>query len=314
LLRLGDILQTTPMLRALRTVEPETEITLVLRDQFQSVPIPAILYDRLVTFPWDAVSVGLRDSPSSWPKQVERVKAFLTSLGREPFDLLLNFSHSPAASYLCRLIPHQQARGLVMADDRTQINHSPWLTYFCASIGGRSKGAFNLVDLHIWSAGLPALASRPEIEVGAEARTRMGEWLAAHRLGERPIVAVQLGASEAKRMYPAETMAAVLNRVPATEADIVFVGVGSERPLAEATLRRLERPACSAVGETSVRELAALLERCRLLLTVDTEEEFDWMTVTPAMALCLFIAVVGVLVPGVVPGYFLELAHKAHFF
>jgi len=44
------------------------------------------------------------------------------------------------------------------------------------------------------------------------------------------------------------------------------------------------------------------------------EEEFDWMTVTPAMALCLFIAVVGVLVPGVVPGYFLELAHKALFF
>jgi NADH-quinone oxidoreductase subunit N len=40
-------------------------------------------------------------------------------------------------------------------------------------------------------------------------------------------------------------------------------------------------------------------------------EEFDWIKVTPAFAVCLILAVAGVLIPGVVPGFLLELAQKA---
>jgi NADH-quinone oxidoreductase subunit N len=43
----------------------------------------------------------------------------------------------------------------------------------------------------------------------------------------------------------------------------------------------------------------------------DPVEEFDWMKLTPAVALCILIAVVGVLVPGIVPAYLLEIAQKA---
>ncbi|KAF0221270.1 MAG: NADH-quinone oxidoreductase subunit [Geobacteraceae bacterium] len=43
----------------------------------------------------------------------------------------------------------------------------------------------------------------------------------------------------------------------------------------------------------------------------DPVEEFDWLKVSPAIALCLIIAVAGVLIPGIVPGYLLELAQKA---
>jgi NADH-quinone oxidoreductase subunit N len=46
----------------------------------------------------------------------------------------------------------------------------------------------------------------------------------------------------------------------------------------------------------------------------DPTEEFDWLKVTPALALCVLVAVAGVLIPGVVPGYILEFAQKAVFF
>jgi len=42
-------------------------------------------------------------------------------------------------------------------------------------------------------------------------------------------------------------------------------------------------------------------------------EEFEWVKLTPAFILCLIIAVAGVLIPGVLPGVFLELAQKAVF-
>lgn len=46
----------------------------------------------------------------------------------------------------------------------------------------------------------------------------------------------------------------------------------------------------------------------------DPVEEFDWVKVTPAIALCLLISVAGVMIPGVIPGYLLQLAQKAVLF
>jgi NADH-quinone oxidoreductase subunit N len=43
----------------------------------------------------------------------------------------------------------------------------------------------------------------------------------------------------------------------------------------------------------------------------DPTEEFEWLKVSPALALCLFISVAGVMIPGIVPGKLLELAQKA---
>jgi NADH-quinone oxidoreductase subunit N len=43
----------------------------------------------------------------------------------------------------------------------------------------------------------------------------------------------------------------------------------------------------------------------------EPEEEFDWLTITPPVILALTLAVAGVLVPGVVPGYLLSLAQRA---
>ncbi|GAM11239.1 NADH-quinone oxidoreductase subunit N [Geobacter sp. OR-1] len=43
----------------------------------------------------------------------------------------------------------------------------------------------------------------------------------------------------------------------------------------------------------------------------DPTEEFDWLAVSPSLALCLLLSVAGVLIPGIVPGTLLDLAQKA---
>lgn len=43
----------------------------------------------------------------------------------------------------------------------------------------------------------------------------------------------------------------------------------------------------------------------------DPTEEFEWLSVSPSVALCLALSVAGVLIPGIVPGALLELAQKA---
>jgi NADH-quinone oxidoreductase subunit N len=43
----------------------------------------------------------------------------------------------------------------------------------------------------------------------------------------------------------------------------------------------------------------------------ESTEEFSWLKVTPAIAVCIIISVAGVLIPGMVPGTLLSLAQKA---
>ena len=45
----------------------------------------------------------------------------------------------------------------------------------------------------------------------------------------------------------------------------------------------------------------------------ESTEEYAWVKLSPAFIICLLIAVAGVLIPGVLPGVFLDLAQKAVF-
>lgn len=268
--RLGDILQTTPMLRGLRRKWPEAEITLVMHDVFRDVPVPGRLYDRLAIFPYAQVASTMSARRENWRQEVERLREWVRELGSEPFDLVINLTHSDLAGFLAALIPHRQLSGGLIAPDRTRVVSGTWMTYFWASQSARSLGAFNLVDVQNYAADVPSDGQPLEMAVPDAAHTKIGEWLAARGLGERPLLAVQLGASEERKRWPAEQVAEALNQLPTAMADVVLVGASDEMSLAERAQARLTRPVHVALGETSIAELAALLARTTVLLTNDT--------------------------------------------
>ncbi|MGE3276388.1 MAG: glycosyltransferase family 9 protein [Vicinamibacterales bacterium] len=268
--RLGDILQTTPMLRGLRRRHPDAEITLVLHDVFRDVPVPSHLYDRLVPFPYGLVAATISAHREDWKREVERLRTWVRDVAPEPVDLLLNLTHSDLAGFLSALIPHRELSGGLIAPDRTRVVNGTWMTYFWASQVARSLGAINLVDVHNYAAGVPSDGRALEMAIPDRAHERIAEWLSVRGLGARPLVAVQLGASEERKRWPAEKVAEALNRLPDATADVVLVGGGDERHLAERATAVLTRPVHVAMGETNITELGALLARASLLLTNDT--------------------------------------------
>jgi ADP-heptose:LPS heptosyltransferase len=272
LCRLGDLLQTTPMLRGLRREHPEAEISLMVLDGFASAPIPSRLFDRLIVLPFGRLSASLRQEQGArWSDAVGELRAFVSevSSGR-PFDLVLNLTGSALANLLCAVIPSREVRGGVIAPDRSRVVRGQWMTYFWASLLSRSMGCINLVDLFQWTAGVGIDGESLEIDVSDAARTRIDGWLAEKGLGGARLIALQLGASDERKRWPPEQFAAMANRLPDDAGTIVFVGSASEQPLVDRAMAHLKRPAVSAAGETSVPELAALLARCRLLITNDT--------------------------------------------
>ena len=269
LCRMGDILQTTPMLRGLRRRYPDAEITLMLHDQFAHVPVPAALFDRLVAFPCSAIAEAMSRAHSEWATLVATLRAFVTSLGPSPFDLTLNLTHSDLAGLLAAVVPSREVRGGLVAADRTRVVQGPVMSYFLASQTSRELGCFNLVDLHNWTAGVVSNRSGLEIAITDTVRVGMWDWLDHRGLAERPLIAVQLGASDERKRWPPERFAEAVSLVPETLGEILLVGTAAEGALAARVRAHVRRRVHDATGNTLV-EVAALLERCRLLLTNDT--------------------------------------------
>jgi ADP-heptose:LPS heptosyltransferase len=67
LMRLGDLIQATPVLRCLRSRYPDSRITLVVKDLFQDIAglLPGV--DRLLPFPSVNIALSL-DQEGGWPE------------------------------------------------------------------------------------------------------------------------------------------------------------------------------------------------------------------------------------------------------
>jgi ADP-heptose:LPS heptosyltransferase len=270
LCRLGDILQTTPMLRGLRRAHPQASITLMVLDGFSHAPLPRHLYDHLAVFPFDAVGASVQSETGQWREALEHARGFVRELGAAPFDLVLNLTNSGLANLLCALVPSREVRGGLIAPDRSRVVRHPWMTYFWASLLAREFGCVNLVDLFCRVAEVPIDGDGLEIAVPEAAEARVQSWLqTAAAIGE-PLVALQLGASDERKRWTPEQFAAMANRLPERAGTIVLIGSAAERPLGERAAAGLTRRHLNAMGETSVVELAALVRRCRLLVTNDT--------------------------------------------
>ena len=270
LCRMGDILQTTPMLRGLRRRYPDAEITVVLHDLFAHVPVPAALFDRLVAFPYSVVAEAMSQARPEWATPMATLRAFVASLGPEPYDLTLNLTHSDLAGLLAAVVPSREVRGGLVAPDRTRVVQGPVMSYFWASQTARELGCFNLVDLHNWTAGVASDGGGLEIAVTDTVRAGMRDWLDHQGLTGRPLIAVQLGASDERKRWPPERFAEAVSLVPEALGEILLLGTAAEAPLAARVLAHVRRRVHDTTGDTSLVEVAALLERCRLLLTNDT--------------------------------------------
>jgi lipopolysaccharide heptosyltransferase II len=106
----------------------------------------------------------------------------------------------------------------------------------------------------------------------AEERAWAADWLARHRVADgRPLIVVHPGANWPHKRWPAERYAELINRLGADgSATILLTGGPDDGPLVLEIAKRLTVPTTTLVGEGTLRQLAACLERANLVVTNDT--------------------------------------------
>ncbi len=90
-------------------------------------------------------------------------------------------------------------------------------------------------------------------------------------IGKQPLIAINPSARWVKKRWPAASYSALINQlIKELKADIIIVGSKDDVPIAEEIASLVHERIVIATGKTSIRRLAALLEKVNLLITNDS--------------------------------------------
>lgn len=261
----GDLVMTTPALRALSEGGPEpTEVTLLTSRAGAAIaPLIPGLHDVIeYEAPWMKAS-----------EQLDRGRhlAMVEELARRDFDaavIFTVFSQNPLpAAQLCLLA------GIPLRLAHCRENPYQLLTDWVPETEPHEQvrhEAQRQVDL-VRTVGRQARDLHLGLRVSDGAREHIARWIAAEGLEAGPWCVLHVGATAASRRYPPAQFAEVARMLVADHGwRLVFTGAVDERPLIETVQRESGVPSLSLAGELSIAELAALIDAAPLLISNNT--------------------------------------------
>lgn len=255
---LGDFICILPALEALRVAYPCAEIVLLAKNWnaafLKDRPGPI---DRVVVVPpYGGVGV----EPGSIENSIE-LESFFKAMRQEHFDLAIQMHGGGRYSNpFARRIGARLTVGPRTSDAAALDRWIPYVFFQHEIL--RQLEVVSLV-------GATAINLEPSITVIEkdlnEAKSVVGPALSSDFL-----VALHPGASDPRRRWPAEKFAAVGDALASVGAQVVITGTKEEQYLAEAVGNAMKADGRNLCGLISLRGLAGLLSRCRLVVSNDS--------------------------------------------
>ena len=261
---LGDVLMTTPAMRALKESVPGRRLTLLSSPAGAAAARLVPEVDDIVAFtaPW-------MKPPAAGAATDDAMRQTLAARHFDAAVIFTVYSQNPLpAAYLCYLA------GIPLRLAHCHENPYQLLTDWvpdpepAACVRHEVQRQLDLVA----AVGCRAADQRLSFAVPPTARTGIRRRLRS--MGVRagvPLVVVHAGASAASRRYPPQQFAAALNILCASApCELVFTGSAQEQALIEGIRASLHFPSHSTAGRLDLAELGALIERAELMVANNT--------------------------------------------
>jgi lipopolysaccharide heptosyltransferase I len=254
---LGDIIQTLPVLAALRRRYPRAHITWLVNRSYEPLLRGHPHLDDVLPFDRGAARHGLWRATLAYAR-------FLRDFRARRFDLvidlqgLLRSGLFTAASGAARRVGLSSAR-----------EGATW--FYTDIVPVADFNAIHAVDRYWLVAQALGVGDGP-IEFRLPVREPERLWAEeAMRDCPRPWLAFGVGSRWVTKRWPPEHFAALARRAQAAfGGTVVFVGGKDEEELADATGSRLDGPWRNLSGRTTLPQLTALLARADVMVANDT--------------------------------------------
>jgi heptosyltransferase-2 len=245
---IGDVLLTTPLLRAIRTKWPGARVTVLTKRQH----VPLVSDNPNVT---EVFGIAPQDTARTIARQIRTVRyTHILDLQGGPRTASLRWlARGPWSGYSNRRLAREL---LIRFKHHSHAEHVPVAErYFEAAS-----------DLGVEPDGGP-----PEFFLNPAAEEKAAGWLTRAGVGtKRALVAIAPGAAHATKRWPLAHWIKLVLRIVRTGADIVAVGGPEDSAIGAEIAARGGAQVASAVGDLSLQETGAILKRSAALICGDT--------------------------------------------
>jgi ADP-heptose:LPS heptosyltransferase len=273
LTRMGDTLQSTPLLAGLKQKYPDCSISLYIIRSAANVLEGNPHVDEMIYFdPGEMLNDLMLDDSAGLLNCYSKLKRVIETLRDKRFDTIINLSHSKFSALLLRLIPCDDVRGLTLADDWLRVIRGAWPNYFINSVFNRAYNRFNMVDVYRKFGGELPPHTRLDLHVDEEAHRYARELLEQEGIAEGDfVVCMQPGASDEAKRWPEQRFAELADMlIREQDAKVVLLGTDEERPVGEKIVAAMRETPVDTFGRSNIPQLAAILDRADFLVTNDT--------------------------------------------
>ncbi|MDE0206349.1 MAG: glycosyltransferase family 9 protein [Candidatus Tectomicrobia bacterium] len=248
---LGDVLLMTPLLNLLHRACPHAEIDVLTKFEYHDLLRSHPAITRLLPFESD-----------------QPLRRTLSALRDNTYDLALDLHCTPRSQLLLRML--RSRRKLTYNKRvlrRAMLVRLGWNTL------RNSTPVPELYAAPLRRLGLEGHLGPPTMHLGYESLKAAEEHIASSLPGgfDRPLLAVAPGARWPTKRWPVDRFAAVAQAMAQEKgAAVVVLGGADESVLASALCDNLDVPFINAAGTLTLMHSAAMLSRCRLLISNDS--------------------------------------------
>ena len=275
LAKLGDYLQTTPLLSALKAEQPSRRLT-VLCSSNQAIAAsrtPAV--DQVIPIDLAGLAQTAKRGRIDLSEKISVLQDACSPLTDMLFDRTINLNTSRIAALLADMAPATRREGPTLAPDRRNLNRPQWADFIMQVMTRRRLNRFNLVDLYLSYAD--SFPTEPRLVFSLERADReAAQRLLAPSHAHRRI-GLQLGSRHPDRQWPVKQFAALSRKLlEDNETELVLLGTANEAHMGTELKKNLADDAAKLarvrdlMGKTGLAELAGVLSRLDLLITTDT--------------------------------------------
>jgi lipopolysaccharide heptosyltransferase II len=258
----GDAVMAIPALEAIRRARADGELCVLARPAVADLVLDQPFADRIMPYDY-------RGRHSGWAGQDRLIR----ELRREAFDVAVLLQNAFEAAWLT------WRAGIPERIGYARDGRSPLLT---KAIRVPKKGEIpkhesyyylELVRRARWMETLPEAVAPVHLQISTAARDAAEARLCRSGARENAWrVAIAPGASYgAAKCWPAERYALLADRlISECGADVLFFGAEGEKEVTARICSNMKSRAISLVGQTSMRDLAALFASCSLFVGNDS--------------------------------------------
>lgn len=257
-LQLGDMLCAIPAIRAVKNAFPDIKLTLIGLPWAEEFAARFRHYfSGFIAFP------GYPGLPEQ-PYNARDFRAFMHTVAEENFDLIVQMQgNGKVINPMIESLGSQYIAGFYTGESYKP--DSPLFIPYPEDISEIER--YILLAKHL---GAPSGSRHLEFPVFAEEEAAFSNLALRHDLHLNYYAVVHPGASEESKRWPVKNFAQVGRALLSMGYQVVLTGTKSETPVGKELEQLISMPVINLVGQTSLAELASLIQDAEILISNDT--------------------------------------------